>query len=159
MKIVGLCIKPLPAAWQKKMTGLVHAFTEGLKIMKDARGFIATIALSVLIWATFVCTYYPLYLAFGIETKLPIMSSLVILCLTVAVFITVAPTPGFLGSYHLGCVAALHGIFGIQKAVALSYGIVAWIVAMGVTVLIGAGFALKEHISLGEVSERKEQIE
>jgi uncharacterized protein (TIRG00374 family) len=159
MKIVGGCIKPLPEKWKGKIFGMVHSFTDGLKIMKDARGFIATVFLSVLIWASFVVTYYPLYLAFGIETQLPIVSSLVILCLTVAIFITVAPTPGFLGSYHLGCVAALHGIFGIQKAVALSYGIVAWIVAMGLTVLIGALYAIKEHISLGEVSARKEQID
>jgi len=69
------------------------------------------------------------------------------------------PTPGFLGSYQLGCVAALYGIFGIQKAVALSYGIVAWIVAMGSTVIIGALFAIKENISLGEVSASKDQAE
>jgi uncharacterized protein (TIRG00374 family) len=159
LRIVGVFIRPLPDRWKEKILGMVHSFTDGLKIMKDWRGFMATILLSLLIWALFVFAYYPLYLAFGIETELPIMSSLVILCLTVAIFITVAPTPGFLGSYHLGCVAALHGIFGIQKAVALSYGIVAWIMAMGSTVLIGAFFAVKENISLGEVSAGKDTVE
>ena len=156
LKIVGVFMKPLPDTWKEKILGMVHSFSDGLKIMKDRRGFIATIFLSIVIWALFVFTYYPIYLAFGIESELPVMSSLLILCLTVAVFITVAPTPGFLGSYHLGCVAVLHGIFGIQKAVALSYGIVAWIVAMGSTVIIGALFALKENISLGEVQAGKE---
>jgi uncharacterized protein (TIRG00374 family) len=156
LRIVGVFISPLPRSWNDRILGMVHSFSDGLKIMKDMRGFMATIFLSLLIWALFVFTYYPLYLAFGIESELPIMSSLPILCLTVAIFITVAPTPGFLGSYHLGCVAALHGIFGIQKAVALSYGIVAWIVAMGSTVIIGALFAVKENISLGEVSAGKE---
>jgi uncharacterized protein (TIRG00374 family) len=159
MKIVGFFVKPLPEKWKEKIVGMVHSFTDGLKIMKDKRGFMATVFLSVLIWASFIILYYPLYLAFGIETQLPVVSSLIILCLTVAIFITVAPTPGFLGSYHLGCVAALHGIFGIEKAVALSYGIVAWIVAMGLTVFIGAIYAIKENISLGEVSARVEQPE
>jgi uncharacterized protein (TIRG00374 family) len=159
MKIVDFFIRPLPDRWKEKVIGMVHSFTDGLKIMKDKRGFIATVSLSVLVWVSFVLMYYPLYLAFGIAAELPMISSLIILCLTVAIFITVAPTPGFLGSYHLGCVAALHGIFGIQKAVALSYGIVAWILAMGLTVLIGAIYAIKDHISIGEVSAVREQVE
>jgi uncharacterized protein (TIRG00374 family) len=156
MKIVNLCTRPFPHGFAEKVEGAVHSFSDGLKIMKDKKGFLATASLSVLIWAAFVFTYYPIYLAFGIESELPIMSSLLILCLTVAIFITVAPTPGFLGSYHLGCVAALHGIFGIEKAVALSFGIVAWIVAMGSTVIIGAIFAIKENISLRDVSAGKD---
>ena len=82
---------------------------------------------------------------------------MVIVCLTVAIFITVAPTPGFLGSFHLGCVAALNGIFGIQKAVALSYGIIAWLLMMGATVAIGALFAVKENVSFGEFFASREK--
>jgi len=159
MKIVGFFIKPLPPKWREKITGLVNSFTGGLNIIRDKRGFLATVFLSFLIWASFIAIYYPLYLAFGIETRLPIISSLVILCLTVSVFITVAPTPGFLGSYHLACVAALHGIFGIPKAVALSYGIVAWLVSMGTTVVIGVIFAIKENISFGEFSAGGEKAD
>lgn len=159
MKIVKLCSMPLPPRFAEKIEDAVHSFSDGLKIMKDKRGFFSTVSLSLLIWSAFIATYYPLYLSFGIKPDFPLVSSLIILCLTVAIFITVAPTPGFLGSYHLGCIAALHGIFGIQKAVALSYGIVAWIVAMGSTVLIGALFALKENISLGEVADEQENAE
>lgn len=155
MKVVGFFIRPLPEKWGEKIFGVVGSFSEGLQIMRDRSGFLAVVSLSATIWGIFIFTYYPLYLAFGIETELPLISSLVVLCLTVAVFITIAPTPGFLGSYHLGCVAALHGIFGIQKAVALSYGIVAWLVAMGTTVFIGAIFAVKENISFGDISAGK----
>jgi hypothetical protein len=155
MKMIGLCVKPFPHTWGQKIIGLSNSFSAGLNIIRDKRGFLAAASLSVLIWGTFVFTYYPLYLAFDIHTKLPVVSSLLVLCLTVAIFITVAPTPGFLGSFHLGCVAALHGIFGIQKATALSFGIVAWLVAMGSTVIIGAIFAIKENISFGEISANK----
>ena len=159
MKVVGFFVKPFPEAWGRKIFGLVGSFSEGLQIIRDRRGFMATVCLSFLIWGLFIFTYYPLYFAFDIQTQLPLISSLVVLCLTVAIFITVAPTPGFLGSFHLGCVAALHGIFGIQKAVALSYGIVAWLVAMGTTVFIGALFAIKENISIGKISAGTEMAE
>jgi len=159
MKMVGVGIKPFPMKWREKIFGLVKSFTEGLNIIRDGRGFIASVFLSSLIWATFAATYYPLYLAFDIESKLPVVSSLVILCVTVAVFIALLPTPGFLGSYHLGCIAALYGIFGIPKAVALSYGIIAWLLAMGLTVLIGLIFAVKDHVSFGEVAGKTEQAD
>ncbi len=158
MKLVELFIRPLPQKWKNMIFDIINSFTDGLKIIRDKKGFLATIFLSVLIWMTFVLTYYPLYLAFGIEDSLPLLSSLVILCVTVAIFITVAPTPGFLGSYHLGCVAALHGIFGIPKAVALSYGIVAWLVYMGFTVVVGSVYAIKENLSLGDLSKDDDKL-
>lgn len=159
MAIVGFFLKPLPKHWGEKIIAMVHSFTEGLSIIKDKRGFMATVILSFLIWGIFVVTYYPLYLAFDIQAHLPVVSSLVFLCLAVAVFITIMPTPGFLGSYQLGCVAALHGMFGISKPVALSYGIVAWIMGMGATVVIGAVYAMKDHVSIGEISAGKEMAE
>ncbi|MBC8414228.1 MAG: flippase-like domain-containing protein [Nitrospira sp.] len=155
MKIISFFTKPLPLKFQGKVNEMVHSFTEGLNIIRDKSGFIATLLLSVVIWGTFVFGYYPLYFALGIESQLPAISSLVILCLTVAVFITVAPTPGFLGSYHAGCVAALHGVYGIPKATALSFGIVSWIVMMGFTVAVGSIYAVKENVSLGQVAAEK----
>ncbi len=158
IKIIGFLVTPFPQTWKEKVFELTASFTGGLRIIRDRQGFTVAAILSVLIWGTFVLTNYPLYLAFGIHTKLPLLSSMIVLCLTVAIFITVAPTPGFLGSYHLGCVTALHGIFGIQKATALSYGIVSWLVVMGVTVVIGAIFAIKENISLGAIAENNNPL-
>ncbi len=157
MAIVKICIMPFPKSWGDKIIELINSFAGGLLILRDKRGFVATALLSCFIWATFVLTYYPLYFAFGIEDQLPGVSSIIVLCLTVAIFITIAPTPGFLGSYHLGCVTALHGIFGIQKAVALSYGIVAWLVVMGFTVVVGVMYAVKENISFVQIAANRNQ--
>ena len=89
---------------ERKIIGLVNSFTNGLNIIRDKRGFIATIFLSFLIWIVFIATYYPIYLAFGIQNELPVISSLMVLCLMVAIFITLAPTPGFwVISFGLRC--------------------------------------------------------
>ena len=159
IKIIDVCTKPLPQKIREKTFIMVDSFSQGLNIVRDKKGFLATLILSLLIWITFVFTYYPLYHAFDIADQLPIISSTIVLCLTVAIFITVAPTPGFLGSFHAACVAALHGMFGIQKAVALSYGIVAWLVVMGFTVAGGAIFAVKENISFSQLAASREQPE
>jgi hypothetical protein len=150
MNVVGVITKPLPNRWVEKLVRLVNSFTQGLNVIKDKKGLFATVFLSFLLWGTFVFMYYPLYFAFEIENQLPVIPSLVILCVTIAIFIALFPTPGFLGSFQAACVVALHEIFKIPKAIAASYGIIAWLVIMGFVVVIGLIFIIKENISFAE---------
>jgi uncharacterized membrane protein YbhN (UPF0104 family) len=75
----------------------------------------------------------------------------------VAVFITVLPTPGFLGSFQLACVAVLNKLFEIDIDIAASFSIVAWLVLMGFTVAVGVFFAVRDHVSINEISAKSEQ--
>ncbi|MBI4683064.1 MAG: flippase-like domain-containing protein [Nitrospirae bacterium] len=159
VKIVDFCTKPLSHKWREKIFGMVHSFTEGLKILKDFRGFTASLLLSILVWVAATLCYYPLYLAFGIEAGLPMISSLIILCLTVGIFISLFPTPGFLGAFQAACVVALHDLFGVSKAVAVSYGIIAWLVTMGFIIIVGSIFIVKDNISFSEITSSKERVE
>jgi len=156
--IVDLCTRPLPHKWREKIFGMVHSFTDGLKILKDWRGFLASILLSVLVWAASIFFYYPLLLAFGIETGLPVFTATLIINLTVGIFISLFPTPGFLGAFQAACVVALHDIFGVSKAVAASYGIIAWLAAMGFIIVVGSFFVIKDNLSLSELASSKEQV-
>lgn len=156
MELIKFFIKPLPIKWGEKIISVVNSFSEGLKILRDKRGFTAAVLLSFLICVVIILTFYFLYLAFDLDTKLPVLSSLILLCLVVDIFVALFPTPGFLGSFHAACVAALHGVFNISKAIALSYGIVSWLVFMGFTVVVGVFFALKDNISIGAFQAGKE---
>lgn len=154
MKIVHICIKPLPDKWGYKIVEMAHSFTEGLSILRDKKGFLASTILSLLVWITITFTYYPIFQAFDIANELPMLPSIMILTLTIAIFITMFPTPGFLGSFQAACVVALHEIYKIPKATAASYGIVAWLTVMGFIIIVGAVFVLKDHISLKEFLEK-----
>jgi uncharacterized protein (TIRG00374 family) len=158
MKLVNICIKPLPQKYGERIHNFVNSFTKGLAIIRDRRRLLSVMLHSLLISILIILSLYLLYLSFDIHSLLPVISSLIILVLTIDIFIAVFPTPGFFGSFHAACVAALHGIFGIPKAVALSYGIVAWLVFMGFTVVVGAIFAIKDNISIGELSSGREKI-
>jgi uncharacterized membrane protein YbhN (UPF0104 family) len=155
MNIVNFCIRPFPHKWGDKIVGMVHSFTDGLKILKDVRGFFASLALSCCVWAAMIFAYYPINLAFGLESQLPMVTSIFIVCLTVGIFISVVPTPAFLGSFHLACVVALNEIFGIPEAIAASYGIIAWLVAMGFIIVAGLFFIVKDNISFSELATSK----
>ena len=154
MNIVHFCIRPLPHKWADKIVGMVHSFTDGLKILKDVRGFLASLLLSCCVWAAMIFAYYPINLAFGFESQLPMIPSILIISLTIGIFISLFPTPAFLGSFHLACVVALHEIFGISEAIAASYGIIAWLVAMGFIIVAGLIFIVKDNISFTEIARR-----
>lgn len=155
MKAVRLFIRPLPDRWGLKIIEMVNAFTQGLNVLKDIECFLMSIGLSFLVWVCLTLTCYPVYQAFGFEDMLPILSSLLILNLFVA-FSTLFPAPGFLGPFQAACVFVLHEIFRIPKATAASYGIVLWVVSMGFTIIVGVVFAMKDHVSIKELSEKSE---
>ncbi|MDO8283051.1 MAG: lysylphosphatidylglycerol synthase transmembrane domain-containing protein [Thermodesulfovibrionia bacterium] len=155
MKAVRLFIRPLPDNWGLKIVEMVNAFTQGLNILKDIKGFLMSILLSFLIWVCITLTCYPIYHAFGFADMLPALSSLLILNLFVA-FSTLFPAPGFLGPFQAACVFVLHEIFKIPKAAAASYGIALWITSMGFTIIVGIIFAMKDNVSMKELSEKSE---
>ncbi|RJO61057.1 UPF0104 family protein [candidate division WS5 bacterium] len=158
VRIIDLCTKPLPQKWRDKIIEMVHSFTDGLKILKDWRGFSASIVLSVLVWVAGTVFYYPILMAFGIEAGLPAITAVLIINLTVGIFISLFPTPGFLGAFQAACVVALHDIFGVSKAVAASFGIIAWLVAMGFIIIAGSFFIVKDNLSFSELASSREQI-
>ncbi|MBI4825439.1 MAG: flippase-like domain-containing protein [Nitrospirae bacterium] len=155
MKAVRLFIRPLPDNWGLKIIEMVNSFTQGLNILKDIKGFLMSLGLSFLVWVCLTVTQYPVYHAFGFADMLPVLSSLLILNLFVA-FSTLFPAPGFLGPFQAACVFVLHEIFRIPKATAASYGIVLWVVSMGFTIIVGVIYAMKDHVSIKELSEKTE---
>lgn len=158
VKIINFCTKPLSQKWRDKILDMMHSFTDGLKILKDWRGFTASIFLSIMVWAAGTLFYYPLLLAFGIETGVPVITAVLIINLTVGIFISLFPTPGFLGAFQAACVIALHDIFGISKAVAVSFGIIAWLVAMGFIIAVGSFFIVKDNLSFSELASSRDQV-
>jgi len=156
MKIVEFFTRPLSEKWREKIYGIVQSFTEGLSILKDVKAFMAALILSFLVWISMVLTYYPIHLAFGI-TGVPMLTSVLVVSLTIGIFISLFPTPGFLGAFQAACVVALHDVFGVSKAVAASYGIIAWLVAMGFIIAVGSIFIVKDNISFKELASSKEQ--
>jgi len=156
MKIVKVCTKPLPQKLGNKISAMVISFTEGLSIIRDKRGFIASIGFSLLALITFILFNYPLYLAFEIESMLPLISSLTILYLTEAIFVALFPTPGYLGAFQTAYVIVLHEIFEIPKAVATSFGIIAWLASFGPIIVAGAFFVIKDNIAIVKIATEEQ---
>ena len=143
--------RPFPEKIQTKILDSLNSFTEGLHVLKDLKTTLIVILLSVAIWTASLISYYPFYFAFEID-YLP-FSSLIIVFVVICIFITIFPTPGFIGSFQAGCMVGLHNFFGVPEATAASFGIVTWAFSMGVTVAGGIFFLIKDNISMDEITK------
>jgi hypothetical protein len=54
---------------------------------------------------------------------------------------------------------ALHEIFGVPEAIGASYGIIAWLVAMGFIIIAGLFFIIKDNISFTELAASRSQAD
>ncbi len=143
-------IRPFPEIMKTKILDFIHSFTDGLMVLKDIKTTFIIALLSGFIWTSSVIGYYPFYFAFDID-YLP-FSSLIIIFVLICLFITIFPTPGFIGSFQAACMLGLHNIFGVSKATAASFGIVTWAFTMGLTVIGGLFFIFKDNISIKDLT-------
>lgn len=142
--------RPFSENIQNKILEFLSSFTKGLLVLKDLKTILIVIMLSGALWLIGMIGYYPFYFAFDIN-YLP-FSSLIILFVMICVFITILPTPGFIGSFQAACMVALHDLFGVPEATAASFGIVTWAFTMGFTILGGIFFLFKDNISIRELT-------
>lgn len=155
--IIKVFLRPFPEKLGNKVLHLVDSFSTGLHILKDFKAIAMISLLSLVLWFVITFSYYPVYLAFGLNDLPP--SSLVALTVIVCVFISLFPTPGFLGSFQVGCVVALHNIFHVPEAQAASFGMVTWTVQFGALIALGSFYLLKEGFSLKQLAHVKDEVD
>lgn len=146
MKLVHWFTGFLPDKWANKIEYLVEEFAIGCEVVKNFGSLVKITVYSILVWATNVFSFYPLYYAYDLQHKT--MSSLLILTVMVAILITIIPTPGFLGSYNAGILIALHEIMGETEVKSVSFGMVGWALFAGVILAGGLYFIFHDHMSL-----------
>lgn len=143
-----LC-RPFPETTKNKILDFTYSFADGLMVLKDFKTTCIIILLSGTVWSLSVLAYYPFYYAFDIG-YLP-FSSIIILFVTICLFITIFPTPGYVGSFQAACMLALHDLFGVSEATAASFGITTWAFSMGFVIVAGLYFVFKDNISVKEL--------
>jgi len=141
----------LPEKWGGKINSLVEEFSVGCEVTRNFGTLTKITIYSVLVWMGSIVSLYPLYFAFDLQNKTA--ASVLILSVMTRILITIAPTPGFLGSYNAGVFIALHEIMNESEAKVVSFGLVGWALC-GIVVLVGGFyFTLHEHMSIRSLME------
>jgi uncharacterized protein (TIRG00374 family) len=116
-------------------------FIDGLSGIDSLVQFLAISILSVLIWILYVAGFQVLLISFNeIIDTVSIGHSFnvaAVTCVFVSLFIAAPSAPGFIGTFQLGCVAALTGIFAYSEEFSIAFSIVAHSMQFIFTIIVG----------------------
>jgi glycosyltransferase 2 family protein len=146
LKISNKITTPFSISWKKKCQHILETFSQGLAVIKNRKALLQVGIYTLLDWILLTFSAYPMYMAFNLNNKT--IESMLVLAVIVPIFMTLLPTPGFMGSVQAGVFVALHNIMGESEAVAAAYGMVGWSWNLTVQILAGLYFLFREHISL-----------
>lgn len=120
LAIVAFFVKHLPGGIARKITGLLEAFIDGLKVLENGWDLARAMVLSFLVWVPNIVVIWLLFLSF--DFALPFYAP-VILFVILTIGIMIPSAPGFIGTIQYCSVLGL-GLFGVGQSEALSYSIV-----------------------------------
>ena len=136
---------------------MLSGFAEGLHVFRSPSDMVKSILWSLVTWALFLagtaCVLeafhldWPWYAPFIIQT-------------TIALLISVAVTPGFIGQFQAGAMAGLMMVVpGILYADALAVGLVAHLAAVIPVGIAGVYCLAKENMGLDELQRASQEAE
>jgi uncharacterized protein (TIRG00374 family) len=130
----------------------VHKFGEGLNTIHDFKSFVQVSAISLLLWATIGATYVAVTHAYAdIGPDMTLSSAFLLTGASVAGGTLQLPVVG--GGSQLATIGTLVGVFDYPKELAISCGIMLWLVTFMSIVPVGLILAHFERISLTKVEQ------
>lgn len=121
-------------------------FTEGLAVLSDFGNLLRVALLSALLWVITALSNYSIFLSFDLH---PPLYACFFLLVVVAFVIMLPASPGFIGTFHYGCILAL-SYFEIDPNISFPFSVVLWSCQYFPVTLLGLYYLRKEHLSLRE---------
>lgn len=136
----------------------ILAFRDGLNVLRGGRDLLEAAGLSVVVWGVIAVGYVLVMKAF----PAPVHGLSVPECLLLLGFSVVGglvQLPGVGGGAQVGIIAALTLLFGIPTDLAVSAGLIVWLVSSMSVIPAGLVFAKLEGVSLRGLAGRSELAE
>lgn len=140
-EMVPAIVGPMSARFSQRLERGMKSFVSGLNVFQGWAQFLIVIGLSLIIWLLGVASFFYLLESFSVH-----LSFLqVILVFVVVLFgIALPSAPGFIGTFHALCVAALSLVGVTDAALAAAYAIVLHGAQWMLVNLLGLYFLLRE---------------
>jgi uncharacterized protein (TIRG00374 family) len=149
-----LFFRPLPQAWQVKLTRGIRSFVVGIMPLRRGWDYPVVAVLSLAIWGCYGFIIHLVLHAFDFVSvyHLPWSTSLIVLVIT-TLGIVVPSSPGYVGTYHWLCQTAL-AMYGVPAGPALSFAILTHGVNFLPVLIVGLILAYYEGVEIFRVQER-----
>jgi uncharacterized protein (TIRG00374 family) len=151
--LVGLVSKPAGAAAKEK----ILAFRDGLNVIDNLADFAWAAGLSLLLWAAIALSYVIVMRAFPPPVH-DLTISHILVMMGFSVVGGIVQLPGVGGGTQVGTISALTLLFGIPQELAVSAGLILWLVTNMSVIPVGLIYAKIEGISLGQLKAVEGQL-
>ncbi|MBZ5612456.1 MAG: flippase-like domain-containing protein [Acidobacteriia bacterium] len=137
----------------------IREFTVGLNTIHGPAAFLQLSAVSVLMWWLIALAYKEVTHAYGAPMH-DMSATKVLLLMGASMIGSMVQLPGVGGGSQLATISALDHVFHIvPQELAVSCGIMLWLVTFVAVVPVGLLFSHHEHLSLRKLSAESEQAE
>jgi hypothetical protein len=137
----------------------IREFTAGLNTIHGPFAFVQLSAVSVLMWWVIALAYKEVTHAYGAPMHL-MSATKVLLLMGSSMVGSMVQLPGVGGGSQLATISALDHVFGIvPKELAVSCGIMLWLVSFVAVVPLGLLLAHRERLSLRKLSTESAEAE
>lgn len=133
----------------------ISSFAEGLHVLRNGRQLTWITLLSVFVWVPAVLAIYPVLHAFPVEFQWPWYTPVVVVAIS-CIGIMIPASPGFVGTFHAFCVAALLLCAPVEYETAVAFAVVYHGANMIALVAVGVICLWVENVSFLEVARRAE---
>lgn len=159
------------ASWiEKRFSDRAHSFTYriaqrvrefagGLNTIHGPASFLQLAGVSIFMWWLIALSYQEVTHAYGNATMQNMSVSQVLLLMGSSMVGSMLQLPGVGGGSQLATIEALDKVFAVPREMAVSCGILLWLVSFIAVVPAGLLFAHRERLSLRKVAEESEKAE
>jgi len=158
-EMVASSVERILGAIAPKAAHSVHdkilRFSEGLHTIHDLRSLVQILGLSLAIWLVIAFAYIQVTHAYPPPLRhMTIAHVLLVMCASIAGSTLQLPVVG--GGSQLATISVMENVFAIPKELALSCGIMLWLVTFAAVVPIGLIWARMEHVNLRQAEHDAE---
>jgi glycosyltransferase 2 family protein len=138
----------------------VRAFGDGLHTLHSFSDFLQVSLLSLLVWLCVAGAYLQVTHAYSDSQVLQSLTlAQVLLLMGASMLGAVLQLPALGGGSQLAVIAVLEGVFGVRPELAVSCGILLWLVTFWSVTPLGLVMAHYEHVSLRRLKKEGEKEE
>jgi uncharacterized protein (TIRG00374 family) len=153
LRFMSGAFRLLPAAMRTRADAATHGFIDGLQGIGGGTALLHVVLYSFYLWLVTASLFGFGLIACGLPV--PFVSGALAVETVVAGAVSAPSAPGFIGTFQAGCIVAL-ALFGVDRAEAIPYSFVVWVVQWLTQIVLGVVFLLRENVSFRDIRASEE---
>lgn len=152
-------IGTIRATLGKKVATKIREFSLGLNTIEGPWALVQLSAVSVAMWYLIALAYREVTHAYAVPALQHLTISKVLLLMGSSMVGSMVQLPAVGGGSQVATISALRAIFDVPKELAVSCGMLLWLVTFMSVVPLGLALAHRAHLSLRQLSKESAQAE